>query len=113
MAEQYQFAYYSGAQSGQVLGSGALKALFPGTFEGTAHGLFSIWLTASRNGTLHGKIMGRKDRGRWKISRGQLCISLAGMTGGKFMCSYVRSDGQSLTAHHDGPIVLRKLGGNS
>lgn len=102
-----------GAQSGQVLGSKALRALFPGTFQGTAHGLFDVWLAASSNGTLYGTIMGRRDRGHWKISRGQLCISLANLTDGKYKCSYVHTDGKSLIAHHDGPIVLRKLDGNS
>lgn len=97
-----------GLRAEQALSTNALRVLFPGTFQGTAYGIVGIQLVARRNGTLAGTIMGKKDRGRWMISRGQLCISLIDMTDGEFKCSYVRRNGQWLVANHGGPIYLRK-----
>lgn len=98
-----------GTQAETKLTGKALRALFPGTFKGTVHGIVDVMLTASRNGKLRGTIMGKKDRGRWKISRGRLCIKLADMTDGKYKCSYVSRSGQWFVANHGGSIKFRKL----
>jgi len=96
-------------QADPALTNRALLALFPGTFKGTVHGLAEVVLTASPNGALRGTVMGRKDQGRWKVMRNTLCIKLAYMTEGKYICSTVQRNGQWLLANHGGPIVFRKL----
>lgn len=96
-------------QADTALSNSALKALFPGTFKGTVHGLADVTLTATPNGSLRGTVMGRADQGRWKVSSNTLCIKLAYMTEGKFVCSTVQRNGQWLLANHGGPIVFRKV----
>lgn len=99
----------SAVQADQTLSNSALRSLFPGTFKGTVHGLVEVVLTASPNGTLRGRVMGRNDQGRWKVKRNQLCINMAYMTEGKYVCSTVQRQGQWLLANAGGPIVFRKL----
>lgn len=91
------------------LSTRALYALFPGHFQGKVQGMVDIAFTATANGRLYGKIMGKTDRGRWKVSRGKLCIALADLTDGKFKCSHVQRDGQWFRANHGTPISFRKL----
>lgn len=97
------------AQAETKLSSQALRALFPGNFQGVVQGIVDIAFTATANGRLYGKIMGKKDHGRWKISRGKLCIALVDLTDGKYQCSAVQRNGQWFHAYHGRPIRFRKL----
>ena len=96
-------------QADDKLTTQALRALFPGHFQGKVQGMVDIAFTATANGRLYGKIMGKTDRGRWKVSRGKLCIALADLTDGKYRCSHVKRDGNWFRANHGTPISFRKL----
>lgn len=91
------------------MSSQALRALFPGHFKGKVQGMVDIAFTATANGRLYGKIMGKTDRGRWKVARGKLCIALADLTDGKYRCSSVKRDGQWFRAYQGTTISFRKL----
>ena len=96
-------------QAENKLSSRALHSLFPGNFHGVVQGLVDIAFTAKANGRLYGKIMGKTDHGRWKISRGQLCIALVDLTDGKYQCSAVQRNGQWFHVYHGRAIRFRKL----
>ena len=98
-----------GAQAETKLSGKQLRALFPGTFQGTVHGIVDVTLKASRSGKLRGMVMGKKHTGRWKISGNKLCIKLADMTDGKYKCSFVWRNDKWLVAQHGGSIKFRKL----
>ena len=102
-------AAVGGAQAETKLNGKQLRALFPGTFKGTVHGIVDVTLVASRSGKLRGKVLGKKDTGRWKIKGNKLCIKLADMTDGKYKCSFVWRNDKWLVASHGGSIKFRKL----
>lgn len=99
----------TGIQADGKLSTHALRALFPGHFKGKVQGMVDIAFTATASGRLYGKIFGKTDRGRWKVSRGKLCIALVDLTDGKYRCSHVQRDGKWFTAYHGTPIRFRKL----
>jgi hypothetical protein len=97
------------AQADETLTASEIKNLFPGSFEGVVHGLVEVQITASRNGSLSGEMMGESDSGRWRIRNGRLCISWNEWTSGEYHCSNVTRVGQWLHANSGGPVRFRKL----
>jgi hypothetical protein len=81
-----------GAIAEQKTISGAeLAGLFPGSFLAVANGM-SIKITARGNGTLHGQMQGYKDKGKWTLAGGRLCITWEKWLSGKTTCSMVVAD---------------------
>ncbi|MGF7161424.1 hypothetical protein FHS85_003059 [Rhodoligotrophos appendicifer] len=72
----------------------ALKALFPGKFEGVWKGKQQVQIGADANGTLKGFADGKFDTGKWEIKGDKLCVSFAVWTKGERRCGEVyRSQG--------------------
>jgi hypothetical protein len=80
------------AWAGEALSQSELRQLFPGHFTAVVQG-YTVQISAKGNGVLIGQVKGYKDQGRWSLSGGKLCITMASFTGGKPSCSMVVADG--------------------
>ncbi len=80
------------ARAGDTLSPTELRQLFPGSFTAVVRG-YTVLISAKGNGVLIGSANGYKDQGRWSLSGGKLCITMASFTGGKPSCSMVVADG--------------------
>lgn len=81
------------ASAGESMTTKEINALFPGSFKAVVNGFVAIKLTAYRSGRLHGTMGNQKDRGRWSVRKGVLCIVLNKWMDGKARCSRVKRSG--------------------
>ena len=80
---------FNTAFADDTLSQSELRQLFPGSFDAVVYGLIEVRIIAQGNGQLIGLYSGKKDTGRWNVSKGQLCIMLNQWTDGKSSCSEV------------------------
>ena len=76
--------------AGERLSGGELKNLFPGRFQAVVSGFINFKITAKGDGSLSAvSPRGKKDRGRWSVRAGILCIEFEKWLGGRISCSPV------------------------
>jgi hypothetical protein len=66
-----------------------LRQLFPGQFQVVVRGFLKVHITASRDGSLFARQIGKSDTGRWAIRAGTLCIRFSKWLKGRTRCSPV------------------------
>ena len=76
---------------GQLSGRDLLR-LFPGKFQAVVNGAMVMSISAGRDGSLVGKVMGKSDTGRWTVRAGKLCINWKTWLKGRTSCSTVVED---------------------
>lgn len=80
------------AAAEQIPGT-AIKALFPGTFEGVWKGKHELVIGAKANGKLSGFADGKYDEGRWEVDGDRLCVSFEVWTDGDRKCGELYRNG--------------------
>jgi hypothetical protein len=78
------------ALAGEKLSTGDLRNLFPGRFQAVVSGFINFRITAKGDGSLSAVSQrGKKDRGRWSVRSGKLCIEFDKWLGGRTSCTPV------------------------
>jgi hypothetical protein len=81
----------SAEADGQLSGRDLMR-LFPGQFQAVVNGAMVISISALRDGSLVGSVMGKSDTGRWSVRAGKLCINWTTWLDGRTNCSAVIED---------------------
>jgi hypothetical protein len=72
------------------LSGGELRSLFPGRFQAVVSGFMNFRIVAKGDGSLSAvSPRGKKDRGRWSVRSGKLCIEFNKWLGGRTSCTPV------------------------
>src|ERR671911_172962 len=76
--------------AGETLSGGELRNLFPGRFQAVVSGFLNLRITAGGDGSLSAiSARGKKDRGRWSVRAGKLCIEFDKWLSGRQSCTPV------------------------
>jgi hypothetical protein len=79
--------------AGDKLSGDELRDLFPGHFRAVVSGLISFQITARGDGSLSAiSPRGKKDRGRWSVRAGKLCIEFDNWLGARARCTAIMQD---------------------
>jgi hypothetical protein len=78
--------------AGAPMGATSIAGLFPGYYEAQVQG-YTLLISATTDGSLHGKAFGREDTGRWQIVGDRLCVSWSQWTKGKNKCGDIVRNG--------------------
>ncbi len=92
--------------SAETLSAGAIKKLFPGTYQARVDG-HTVTIRARANGTMTGSVMIASDKGRWWVKGNALCVKFSSWGDGKTRCGAIKRAGSWYQAIKGGKVALK------